>query len=198
MASLNPTINWTTKQNATMAKAHQNQSFDSVKLADKDAFVFCHSSTSFTFQCGSGRTPPETLRSLLASGPLPTLASCDFLARSATKDPRREKLSSRNNLQQLNTSDIRACVACRCRDGDLATHNVSAVVCTKLSLRRNLVQLAENLFNHGEQLRLITLAGSAALDTADASSSYDLVELPDKDAFMFCNSSTSLTFSTRL
>ena len=51
VASFNPTINWTTKQNATMAKAHQNQSFDSVKLADKDAFVFCHSSTSFTFQC---------------------------------------------------------------------------------------------------------------------------------------------------
>ena len=56
---------------ATMVTAYQNQSFDSVKLADKDAFVLCHSSTSFTFQCSSGRTPPETLRSLLASGPLP-------------------------------------------------------------------------------------------------------------------------------
>ena len=86
-------------------------------------------------------------------------------------------------------------------DGDLATHNTSAVVCTKLSLRRNLVQLGRRELVQpvdGEQLRLITLAGSAALDTADASSSFDLIKLPDNDAFVFCNSSTSLTLSTRL
>ena len=30
-----------------------------------------------------------------------------------------------------------------------------------------------------------TLASSAALDTADASSSFDLIKLPDKDALVF-------------
>ena len=55
-----------------------------------------------------------------------------------------------------------------------------AVVYTKLSLRRNLVQLGrKELFQpvDGEQLRLITLTGSAALDTADANSSFDLIKL---------------------
>ena len=142
----------------------------------------------------------KTLRTL-ASGPLPPWPSATSLRDQRAKDPGSRRLSSKNNLQQLNTSEIRACVACQCRDGDLATHNENAVVCTKLSLRRNRVQLGRielvQLVDD-EQLRLITLGGSAALGTADANSSFDLVNLPDKDAFVFCNSSTSLTFSTRL
>ena len=91
--------------------------------------------------------------------------------------------------------------ACRCRDGDLATNDMSAVVCTKLSFRHNHVQLGRIELVQpvdGEPLRLITMPSSAALDTADANSSFDLVKLQDKDAFVFCNSSISLTLSTRL